>query len=119
MGALLIFPMVWFCRFPPERCLPPRFFMLPMCLPIKPTPFWLMEMAGHTASGFLVALPRQTIFSLRFREWALFPALPFNFQEIPLSAEIDLVGQRYTLTPNQLSYHGNYGTADVELTQSD
>ena len=50
---------------------------------------------------------------------ATFPVLPLQSKEIPLAADIDLAGEEYTLTPNQLTFHGNYGTADIELLQSD
>ena len=48
-----------------------------------------------------------------------FPVPPLQSKEIPLAADIDLVGEGYTLTPDQLTFHGNYGTADIELLQSD
>lgn len=50
---------------------------------------------------------------------ATFPVLPLQFQEIPVAADIDLVGQGYSLTTNPVTFHGTYSTADIEIRQSD
>jgi hypothetical protein len=71
---------------------------------------------GSDSKRFLGGFSPQADIQFSVPIMATFPVQPLQFREIPLAAEIDLVGQGYTLTPNQLTFNGNHGTATIQLS---